>query len=719
MATLNYYDKTKGEWVAIPLGGGGDSSVTEHDSVLPAPADMTPQAIEDSFQSYGDGLHYFSKSGALVSVVRQEFQTTIVINGPTRSVVRIVKSDQGLPTPQNPSTFLNSEPDGKWMKLSSAELNQPFGNPQIADLFDVPGALFDKDIRLGNVMIKSATFQEAYKFSVDNVGIGVRPVIEYSDRDQVTRIVMPSRDDVYGKVEVDGTVTAVRGEIEALKDFSIANDNNILAGLSALQEVVSNLGTVGTGQIDALTAIRGVEIEPSAIKFSDASLSPIQWKGGLSLAPVKSGTEWTLSWNDGKEVHQIITTKDYTTETILDILKNSEVEVGGQLSLASGVLTLQGDLAVGRDANRLVCQAGSAPMETLAFLSDLSNHYTKAEMDTRLADITVLAEQPMAALGQFTNTATLEAKYAKLNNPTQTVVAQGVIAQVYAFDLASGLRYMDTGEGYGKRLVLADGEDFDYVVLKSDLDGLEPIPVESSAADLSSYATKDELNAVRQEIVVNSTTAFGERYTKTEVDGLFAKKADVYTKAQTDTALTAKADKATSYTKTEVDTALTAKADKATSYTKTEVDNKLAGYLTPAAYTTLSTTAHYTKAEVDTKTSALDAKIATAMTAGSWLNATYLNGASGDLASRKVGTDCIQLQGNISLSVPTTNTWTEFATLNVNARPAKDSNFTAVAMDGMGAPSIVSIWVYASGKVTIRNYGAIGSFSINHIVASR
>lgn len=47
------------------------------------------------------------------------------------------------------------------------------------------------------------------------------------------------------------------------------------------------------------------------------------------------------------------------------------------------------------------------------------------------------------------------------------------------------------------------------------------------AVDLSNYATTDQLDATKTEILTAATTAFQERYTKQEVDGLFVSKADM------------------------------------------------------------------------------------------------------------------------------------------------------------------------------------------------
>jgi hypothetical protein len=113
-------------------------AVVAHEGAPPQPTAPTPAAVEEAFKDLPDGLHYFKGAGALVSVTRQPFQTTVVVNGAVRSVARIVKSEAGLPTPQNPSTLVQFEADGKAMKLTSEEVNTAFGPPAMVDLFNLP-----------------------------------------------------------------------------------------------------------------------------------------------------------------------------------------------------------------------------------------------------------------------------------------------------------------------------------------------------------------------------------------------------------------------------------------------------------------------------------------------------------------------------------------------------------------------------------------------------
>jgi hypothetical protein len=132
-ATTEYVDTALADAIdLIP-----SQPITGHAGTTPQPAAATPQGLEDAFKDYADGLHYFDGSGALVAIQRQQYQTTIVINGSVRSVTKIVKSEAGLPTPQNPSTLTQND-GGQWMRLASDELDKPFAPVGVVDLFNLP-----------------------------------------------------------------------------------------------------------------------------------------------------------------------------------------------------------------------------------------------------------------------------------------------------------------------------------------------------------------------------------------------------------------------------------------------------------------------------------------------------------------------------------------------------------------------------------------------------
>jgi hypothetical protein len=116
-----------------------ESAITLHEGAVPDAGAETPSALDDAFSVLSDGLHYFKGVGTLVSITRQQYQTTITLTGQLSSFAKIVKSEAGLPTPQNPSMIVMQTAEGQWLKLTSDELNKPFGNPQRVDIFALTG----------------------------------------------------------------------------------------------------------------------------------------------------------------------------------------------------------------------------------------------------------------------------------------------------------------------------------------------------------------------------------------------------------------------------------------------------------------------------------------------------------------------------------------------------------------------------------------------------
>jgi hypothetical protein len=563
-----------------------ESAITLHAGAIPEPTIDTPQGLEDSFSVLDDGLHYFKDVGSIVAILRQEWQTTITITGQLSSFAKIVKSEAGLPTPQNPSMIVMQRAEGQWLKLTSDALDEPFGKPQQVDIFalaaDIAALTLNQgqqpqtvDLDLINSQLQSlATVTQGVMDKVDtkadkttvntlsttlmNSIMEVNGLVagkaDKTDLDQVAGVVQQGiaeialkadKATIYTKQEVDD-------KLEADKDFSIANDNVLLASITSLQEIVSNLGTdIGTGQIDVLDAIRGVEIEPSMITLSGDTASPIAWKGGLSLVPVKEGDHWRLHWNDGKAIHTLFHSEDLTQAGIIAALASQDVSVA---NLITGGLELN-ELAMGHADGRIVTQAVGGPENTVAYLSDLSNLvekpvvaliqsqmqilfdsvYTREESDGRYAtkvDLTILK-------------ADLDATYLETDNNTQLACVKGIVSTAYAFgdDIGianPGLVYADTNEGYGPRLILDTLKGLEYIPYQSDFEPIKArlTTLESKAApvtDLSPYVTLVDADA---KYAIKATT-----YTKTECDSKFltlvdvnqyAYKADVYTQKQTD-----------------------------------------------------------------------------------------------------------------------------------------------------------------------------------------
>ena len=548
MPTLNYFDKDKQEWVAIPLGGGSDSAITVHAGSPPVPlsGDPTPQELEDSFAALPNGLHYYPDNGSLVAVLRGEYQTTITITGPVKSVAQIVKSSAGLPTPENPSMIVTQNADGRWSKVIGNSLDQPFGDPQMVDIFallnsgdltalsayytgleveallapikaDIAALTANQTVQpqpvdldpINSQLLSLATITQGVMDKVDTKadsttvstlantlmnsimevnGLvagkadqsefsafqGQYGTLEAEFREYFRLLnqgfaTVVQKDDVYTKQEVDD-------KIEAEKDFSIANDNILLASLTSLQEIVSNLGgDIGTGQIDVLDAIRGVEIEPSMVTFSGDTTSPIAWKGGLSLTPVKQGDDWRLHWNDGKAIHTLLHADDFTPANIVLVLDGQDVSVA---NLKTGGFELN-ELAMGAAGDRLITQVAGGPENTVAYLSDIV-----------APDLS---------------------GYAKTQDNAQQLLAKTIVAQAVGFgDSAQppvALAYADSGDGYGDRLVLNIGLTNEYLVYKSDLDSVFPvIDTSQFATTITAAALDARINTLESTRATTTTT---------------------------------------------------------------------------------------------------------------------------------------------------------------------------------------------------------------------
>jgi hypothetical protein len=164
--------------------------------------------------------------------------------------------------------------------------------------------------------------------------------------------------------------------------------------------------------------------------------------------------------------------------------------------------------------------------------------------------------------------------YAKLQDNQQALLSKTITAQAYGFGdtilPAVGLGYVDTGEGYGNRLVLNIGLENEFLVYKSDLEPLnallprlESLEGKSApAVDLSGYAktvevattlmvyakTADvaafvEANYTPKDTTYTKTEADGKFLTLVDVNGVYAFAAETYKKTET-------------YTKAEVETRL-------------------------------------------------------------------------------------------------------------------------------------------------------------------
>jgi hypothetical protein len=140
---------------------------------------------------------------------------------------------------------------------------------------------------------------------------------------------------------------------------------------------------------------------------------------------------------------------------------------------------------------------------------DLSNYYTKPEVDATLTSITAQI---------------LDAGDLSLVN--SQVQALATVTQ----DALTGLEAKadkTTVSTLGTTLMNSIIEVKDGTYSKAEVDAALANVATGGTIDLGGYATTEALDAVRTEIVTGATAAFMERYTKQEVDALFVKQADM------------------------------------------------------------------------------------------------------------------------------------------------------------------------------------------------
>jgi hypothetical protein len=524
MCAKQLYVKSNGQWVAAggaggsvdtaglateqfvtdAIGAGGfatltdlndalanipESAITLHAGAVPDAGADTPQGLEDGFSVLDDGLHYFKDVGTLVSITRQEYQTTIVLSGQLTSFAKIVKSEAGLPTPQNPSMIVMQRAEGQWLKLTSDALDEPFGKPQQVDIFALTGGYTKPEV---DGLIAGKADQSEFAAFQGQYGTLESEFREYFRLLNQGFATVVQKDDVYTKTEVDA-------KLEADKDFSIANDNVLLGQITSLQEIVSNLGTeIGTGQIDVLDAIRDVEIEPSMVSLTGDANSPIAWKGGLSLTPAKEGDHWRLNWNDGKAIHTLVHGDEFTSANIIAALVSQDVSVS---NLQTGGLELS-ELFMGAAGDRLITQVAGGPENTVAYLSDLSGY-------APITTTALITTQLQAVFDSIYTRAESDDRYAKRADNTQNIVANAMVAKGYTFGDAistgnPGLVYIDTNEGYGPRLVLDTPGGKELIPYQSDF---EPVNARLAALESTTVDAYTKAQVDTKLAAINPTSA--------------------------------------------------------------------------------------------------------------------------------------------------------------------------------------------------------------------
>ena len=251
--------------------------------------------------------------------------------------------------------------------------------------------------------------------------------------------------------------------------------------------------------------------------------------------------------------------------------------------------------------------------------TDLSDYYTKSEVDQKFVD---------AATGVTVDLSNYAPLASNLDFIAENVTGKTTVSARY-FSL---LNTIDNSESGCEICVLqksTGSSDYDLTMKVGNQHHI--IAFRDDVADLSGYATTEQLETTKTEILTQATVAFQERYTKQEVDGLFVKKEDMVAPPGLDGYATeqyvddsiARIPAVDAYTKAEVDAKVNvlaldiqavndqtaahfqlfsdglqptfdAKADKADTYTKAEVDAKIpatSGSVDLSAYAKLNDTA--------------------------------------------------------------------------------------------------------------------------------
>jgi hypothetical protein len=225
------------------------------------------------------------------------------------------------------------------------------------------------------------------------------------------------------------------------------------------------------------------------------------------------------------------------------------------IAVPKGIVGVYTDLEV--DALLASIQVGgggtvdlSAYATTAYVDGQVATVYTKAEVDAAIA--AAMAGVAPADLSGLATKPEVEAAVsvkADQTNPDQTIKARRVEVVGVQFEELGGkgekvnLLYTQIVPNEGPRLGLSiDGKTplpyaylseldacakLDDTYRKAEVDAALANVATGGTIDLGGYATTDALEELRTEIVTNATTAFAERYTKQEVDGLFVKQADM------------------------------------------------------------------------------------------------------------------------------------------------------------------------------------------------
>ena len=474
-----------------------EAAITVHDGSIPNPAEETPKGLEDSFAAYSDGLHYFKEPGTLVAITRQQYQTDITLTGPVSSSAKIVKSEAGLPTPQNPSMIVLKRADGQWIKMTSDELDKPFGQPQMVNLFALTGGgAVDLSPYYTKAEVDAAFPNYQYLSEItDSLNSSASFYVSNASAQLDEKIQLKAdKADTYTKTEIDTAFSENSQEHQEI------------------ESLVRELGVLFGGRLDlkadVATTYTKPEVDEAIAASISGQLSPEQITDIISQVGPVDLTDYAKL----DDYSQDITAHKVNAQAFKFTKADTTLGYARFPDYPEGKLGIE----IGGPGGKV---------ETIAYESSLANYATKKSVD-------LLSGAVDAVIGGNYTKEESDAKFAKQTDNTQNIVANAVVAQGYTFgDAVSGsnpgLVYTDTGEGYGPRLVLGTPTGHELIPYQSDFE-----PIKARLTTLESKGAPPVIDAY------SKTECDCKFLTLVDVDR-FAYQADVYTQKQIDDKLIA------------------------------------------------------------------------------------------------------------------------------------------------------------------------------------
>jgi len=157
-------------------------------------------------------------------------------------------------------------------------------------------------------------------------------------------------------------------------------------------------------------------------------------------------------------------------------------------------------------------------------------YYSDAEIDALLAALPSGGGLQTVDLSAYATTAYVDGQIATVYSKAEVDAAIKAASEQAALDLDAVQSQLvfaieETGKQTQAKIDLKADKDTTYT--KTEVDEKFVDAASGGTIDLSGYATTQNLDDTKTEILTAATAAFQERYTKQETDGLFVKQADL------------------------------------------------------------------------------------------------------------------------------------------------------------------------------------------------